>query len=408
MAKNKIIIIGGGASGLVAAIVAARNGAKVTILERKERIGKKILATGNGRCNLTNLKCVSDAFHGGSEEFINNILKQFNTEDTLAFFSELGIYPIELENGKIYPNSLQAGSIVDVLRMEIDRLKIKLECNEEVMEIEQKNNFVVHTKNDNKYYGNRIIISTGGKSSPDLGSNGSGFTLAKSLGHKIVKPIPSLVQMKSNAGFLKQLKGVKVNGLAKIIEDNKILREEYGEILFTDYGISGPPILQLSRIASTLIHDNINVTVDIDFFRDMTNEQLDKMLMDRLTSMSNRTIQDNFIGLINKRLINVIIKVSGIQLNKKSGDITREERARLVNSLKKFTLNITGTNQWNQSQVTAGGISTSEIDNHTLESKLVENIFLAGEIIDVDGDCGGYNLQWAWSTGFIAGMNASK
>lgn len=407
MAKNKIIVIGGGASGLVAAIIASRNGAKVTILERKDRIGKKILATGNGRCNLTNLKCSSDAFHGGSEQFITEVLKQFDIDDTLAFFSELGIYPIELENGKVYPNSLQAGSVLDVLRMEIERLKIRIECNEEVTKIEQKNNFVVHTKN-NKYYGNRIIMAAGGKSSPDLGSNGSGYTIAKSLGHKIVEPIPSLVQLKSNADFLKQLKGVKVNGLAKIMEDNKILREEYGEILFTDYGISGPPILQLSRIASALTHKNKKVTVEIDFFKEFSIEELDKMLTDRLTSMPNRTIQDNFIGLINKRLINVIIKVSGIQLNKKSADITRDERARLVDSLKKFTLLITGTNQWNQSQVTAGGISISEIDNRTLESKLVENIFLSGEIIDVDGDCGGYNLQWAWSTGFIAGMNASK
>ena len=408
MAKNKIIIIGGGASGLIAAIIAARNGAKVTILERKDRVGKKILATGNGRCNLTNLKCSSKDFHGSTKLFIKEILDQFNVKDTLDFFEKLGIYPLELENGKIYPNSLQASSILDVLRMEIERLRINIECNEEVIEIEQKKNFIVHTK-INKYYSNKIIIATGGKASPDLGSNGSGYTLAKSLGHNIINPMPSLVQLKSNADFLKQLKGVKLNGLAKIMNNNnEILREEYGEILFTDYGISGPPILQLSRIASNLINKNQKVLLNIDFFRELSNKQMDKMLLDRLTSMPNKTIQDNFIGLINKRLINVIIKLSNIQLNKKSADITKDERARLVTNLKQFNLSITGTNQWNQAQVTAGGISTNEIDPITLESKLIKDIFLAGEIIDVDGDCGGFNLQWAWSTGFITGMNASS
>lgn len=408
MAKNKIVIIGGGASGLVAAIVAARNGAKVTILERKDRIGKKILATGNGRCNLTNMHCSSKYFHGGDKDFITNILEQFDVNETLEFFSELGIYPITVDSGKVYPNSLQASSVLDVLRLEVDRLKINIECNAEVTKIERSNNFVVYTK-DKKYYGNKIIIAAGGKSSPDLGSNGSGFTLAKSLGHTIKKTIPSLVQLKSGADFLKQIKGVKINALAKILdENNEIMRKEYGEILFTDYGISGPPILQISRIASDYLNDNKRVSVDIDFFHDLSDKELDQILLKRLTSMPNKTIQENFIGLINKRLINIIVKEAGIALNKKSADIKKEERNKLVSILKKFSLIITGTNQWNQSQVTAGGIITSEIDEVTLESKKVKDVYLAGEVIDVDGDCGGYNLQWAWSTGVVAGMNASK
>ncbi|WP_273326508.1 NAD(P)/FAD-dependent oxidoreductase [Vallitalea guaymasensis] len=408
MAKNKIVIIGGGASGLVAAIVAARNGAKVTILERKDRIGKKILATGNGRCNLTNMHCSSKYFHGGDKDFITNILEQFDVNETLEFFSALGIYPITVDSGKVYPNSLQASSVLDVLRLEVDRLKINIECNAEVTKIERNNNFVVYTK-DKKYYGNKIIIAAGGKSSPDLGSNGSGFTLAKSLGHTIKKPIPSLVQLKSGADFLKQIKGVKINALAKIIdENNEIMRKEYGEILFTDYGISGPPILQISRIASDYLNDNKRVSVDIDFFHDLSDKELDQILLKRLTSMPNKTIQENFIGLINKRLINIIIKEAGIAPIKKSADIKKEERNKLVSILKKFSLIITGTNQWNQSQVTAGGILTSEIDEVTLESKKVKDVYLAGEVIDVDGDCGGYNLQWAWSSGVVAGMNASK
>ncbi|MCT4544068.1 MAG: NAD(P)/FAD-dependent oxidoreductase [Vallitalea sp.] len=407
MAKNKIIIIGGGASGLVAGIVAARNGAKVTILERKDRIGKKILATGNGRCNLTNMNCLPDNFHGGNNEFIKSILDQFNVNKTLKFFTELGIYPVNL-NGKVYPNSLQANSVLDVIRFELERLKVIIDCNTEVVSIEKNKNFIVYTKDNKKYYGNKIILATGGKSSPDLGSNGSGFNIAKSLGHTIKNPIPSLVQLKSNAAFLKQLKGVKINGLAKIVdENNNLMREEYGEILFTDYGISGPPILQISRIASEYIYKNKTVFVDIDFFNQLSYEELDQLLVNRFTSMPYKIIQDNFIGLINKRLINIIIKETGISLNKKSSDIKKEERHKLVNILKQFRLKITGTNQWNQSQVTAGGVITNEI-NYDLESKQMKNIYLTGEIIDVDGDCGGYNLQWSWSTGAIAGLKASK
>ncbi|MCT4597897.1 MAG: NAD(P)/FAD-dependent oxidoreductase [Vallitalea sp.] len=406
MAKSKVIIIGGGASALVAAIIAARNGAKVTILERKDRVGKKILATGNGRCNMTNIKCTSSNFHGGNETFINKILAQFDVNNTLEFFKELGSYPLVEDNGKVYPNSLQASSILDNLRYEIERLKITVECNAEVIKIEQSNNFIVYTKDNKKYYGNKVILATGGKSTPDLGSNGSGYLLAKSLGHTLIKPIPSLVQLKSDAKFLKQIKGVKINGDAAVVdEEHNILRKEYGEILFTDYGISGPPILQLSRIASSRVSNNKNVIVDIDFMPKVCFEQLDTILLDRLTAMPYKTISDNFIGFVNKRLIPIIIKEAGIEINKKSSDISKKERNKLVSILKKFSINIIGTNQWNQSQVTAGGIDVNEVDSNTLESKITKGIYFAGEILDVDGDCGGFNLQWAWSTGAIVGRS---
>jgi predicted Rossmann fold flavoprotein len=406
MAKSKVIIIGGGAASLIAAIVAARNGAKVTILERKDRVGKKILATGNGRCNMTNIKCTSNNFHGGNEIFINKILSQFDVDSTLEFFKDLGSYPLIEDNGKVYPNSLQASSVLDNLRYEIERLKITVECNAEVIKIEQSNNFIVYTKDNKKYYGNKIILATGGKSAPDLGSNGSGYLLAKSLGHTIIKPIPSLVQLKSDAKFLKQIKGVKINGDATVVDkEHNILRKEYGEILFTDYGISGPPILQLSRIASSRVSNNMNVIVDIDFMPKVCYEQLDTILLDRLTAMPYKTISDNFIGFINKRLIPIIIKEAGIEINKKSSDISKKERNKLVSILKKFSINIIDTNQWNQSQVTAGGIDVNEVDSNTLESKITKGIYFAGEILDVDGDCGGFNLQWAWSTGAIVGRS---
>lgn len=406
MAKSKVIIIGGGASSLVAGIVAARNGAKVTILERKDRVGKKILATGNGRCNLTNIKCSTNDFHGGNDTFINEILSQFDVNNTLDFFRNLGIYPLIENNTKVYPNSLQANSVLDVLRYELERLKVTIECNAEVIKIEQSKNFIVYTNDNKKYYGNKVILATGGKSAPDLGSNGSGYLLAKSLGHTLIQPIPSLVQLRSDAKFLKQIKGVKVNGDVAVVDsEHNILRKEYGEILFTDYGISGPPILQLSRIASSRVSNNKSVIIDIDFMPEVSYEQLDILILDRLTAMPYKSLSDNFIGFINKRLIPIIIKEADIEFNKKSSDISKKERSKLVSKLKRFSMNITGTNQWNQSQVTAGGIDVNEVDSNTLESKITKGIYFAGEILDVDGDCGGFNLQWAWSSGFLVGKS---
>lgn len=409
MAKSKILIIGGGASGLTAGIIAARRGAKVTIIERKDRVGKKILATGNGRCNMTNINSSKEAYHGGKPEFIDTILQAFTVEDTLAFFQELGIYPHITKSGKVYPRSLQAGAVLDVLRYEVERLKIRVVCNEEVTAIEHNKQFTLHTNSGNKYYGNRIIMATGGRSTPDLGSNGSGYPLAKSMKHHIIKPIPSLVQLRADAPFLKQLKGVKIEGSVSILDDKDcILREEQGEVLFTDYGISGPPVLQISRIASQRLENNMPCYACVDLVSDMTYDELDAQLIKRFTQMPYKTISDNYIGILNKRLIPVLLKSLGIASNKKSADVSKQERQKMVKWLKTCKLHIIGTHQWNQSQVTAGGVSTDEINMDTLESTKLPGVYYIGELLDVDGDCGGYNLQWAWSSAYVAAMAASE
>lgn len=408
MAKSKIIIIGGGASGLVAGIIAAREGAKVTILERKNRVGKKILATGNGRCNMTNINCNVNNFHGENPEFVSNTLNRFTVDDTLKFFEELGIMPLVKECGKVYPFSEQATAVLDVLRYEADRLKINTQCEVDVVKIESDKNFKVYDDNNNKYYGNKIIIATGGRSCPDLGSNGSGYKIAEQLGHSIITPFPSLVQLKSDASYLKQIKGVKVQALVKIFREDKKLREDEGEVLFADYGLSGPPILQLSRNAARILAKGETAIVEIDFLYKYTKKQLDDILLNRLTYMPYKDLQENFIGLLNKRLIPIIIKEANVDPSKKSSDVTKIERSQLVETLKGLRMNINGTHQWNQSQVTAGGVNCGEVDPITLESKIVKNIYFTGEVLDVDGDCGGYNLQWAWSSGFVAGIESSK
>lgn len=407
MPRSKIIIIGGGASGIVAGIISAREGAKVTILERMPKIGKKILATGNGRCNLSNKYAAANNFHSESNNIYNSIINQFNIKDTLDLFEELGIKVVEKEDGKLYPRSEQSNSVVSALLYELKRLKVDIICDTDVSDIEIKNNFKVTSK-DKAYYCNKLIIATGGKSCPDLGSNGSGYNIAKKIGHSIIEPFPSLIQLKTDFPYLKQIQGTKIWTIIKIIdENNNVLKEEEGELLFTDYGISGPPVLQLSRYASKKLLLNENTYIIIDFVPEYKHiEDIDSELLRRIENSPNKTTQDFLIGFLNNRLIIPILKIAQIDINKKVANLTKDERLSLAATLKNLKMKVTGTHQWNQSQVTAGGVNMKEINQDTLESKLINNIYFCGEILDIDGDCGGYNLQWAWSSGAVAGMNA--
>jgi len=409
MGKSKIIVIGGGASGMVAAIFAARLGAKVTILERKDKIGRKILATGNGRCNLTNKNVAIQHYYSVREDqnFLSKILSEFDVEKTLGFFSELGIDVVEKEEGRLYPRSDQASSVVSVLLLELERLKVDIRCDEQVNAIEIGDNIKVLTDNS-KYYCNKLIVATGGKSCPDLGSNGSGFELAKSFGHTIKQTFPSLVQLQTDYPYLKQLKGTKVIGTVQLLNDqNELIKEERGEILFTDYGISGPPVLQISRDASYYYENHLDTYVLIDLIPEQSIEQLDVLLTNRFSIMPTKSAENTLIGFINNRLIMPILKSSEISASKKAGDITKEERKRIVQCLKNVSMKVTGTQDWNNSQVTAGGVKLSEVNINNLVSKKAKSIYLCGEILDVDGICGGYNLQWAWSSGAVAGKNAA-
>lgn len=408
MGKNKIIIIGGGASGIIAGIIAARQGSKVTILDRCDRIGKKILATGNGRCNLTNKNICDDNyfFDKAHTGFVRDILEQFNVDATLKFFKELGIEVVEKDEGKLYPRSDQASSILAVLMVELQHLKVEVVCDQEVIGIELGQNIRVLTQNE-KYYCNKLILAAGGQSTPDLGSNGSGFRLAGNIGHTINPVFPSLVQLKTDYAFLKHLKGTKIQGTVTLLDHQKNgLQMNSGEILYTDYGISGPPVLQISRIASSRYHQGLDTYVLIDLMPEYSNEALELLLLERFTVMPYKTAESILIGLLNSRLILPLLKSSEVLLNKKATDITKEERKRIVYFIKSTLMKVTGVNVWSQSQVTAGGISLGEVKS-TLESKLIKNIYFCGEILDVDGICGGYNLQWAWSSGVVAGRNAS-
>ncbi|SCY51672.1 BaiN/RdsA family NAD(P)/FAD-dependent oxidoreductase [Alkaliphilus peptidifermentans] len=406
---RRILIIGGGAAGLMAAVAAAKNGVEVIILEGLNRVGKKILATGNGRCNLTNIHMDIRRFHGKNPKFAFGALGQFDVEQTMNFFDFLGIKCKTEEGGKVYPYSDQATSVLDVLRYELQQLGVKEECEKEVVEIKIKNqSFEITIKDGSKIKGDKVIVATGGMASPQLGSNGGGYKLLKDLGHRLIEPIPALVQLKLQATFLKQLKGVKFIGEASLMEGDKLIRVEGGEILFTEYGISGPPILQLSRgVSEELIKKNIPYII-LDLFPQLLTKDLEELLQLRLAYQPQKSLQFNFVGLINKRLIPVILKEAGIDnIQKISSQVNIKEIEAIAYLLKNWKLKAIGTQDWKHAQVTAGGIDVEQVDSKTLESKLVKGLYVVGELLDIDGDCGGFNLQWAWSSGYIAGEDAA-
>lgn len=430
--KKEIIIIGGGAAGMVAAISAARNGAKVTILEHKEKLGKKILATGNGKCNYTNLHQTIDCYRSENIPFVEEVFSHFDEKDTIAFFKELGIYP-KSRNGYMYPNSEQASSIVDVLIMELKHLHVEVRCNEEVKKIKpieegyqidtivtvtepkmgkEKNNknmpknkrekFVAVDTYHSSYQAKKVIIATGGMASSKLGSDGSGYYFLKELGHKIVPVVPALVQLKAEGDFFEMVAGVRLDvGLQILIDGTQVALEE-GELQLTNYGISGIPVFQISRYAGKALLEKKDVQVIIDFLPKIPYAELKEMLEKRIMQCTYKTTEDALIGLLNQKLIQMLLNQLEKQC-KNQKDITR-----LAKLIKEFPVKIIDTNSFENAQVCAGGVDTTEIAGYKLESKLHKGLYVIGELLDVDGICGGYNLQWAWATGYLAGVASSS
>ncbi len=403
----KVLVVGGGAAGMMAAISAKINGAEVVVLERNNRVGKKILATGNGRCNYTNINLSIDNYHGKNPKFAYSCLSKFGVAETLDFFERLGITPAIEEKGKVFPLSFQSSSVLDVLRFELEDLGVELLTDVFVIGINKGEKFELILEDGRKVYGDKVILATGGCAAPNTGSDGNGYTLAKSMGHSIVEVFPGLVQLKLEGDIFKQVDGVKFVGTAGLYVGNELIKEDRGDILFTNYGISGPPILQLSRTALEYLNNNKAIELKISIIDSKTEKELFDYLIYRFGFMAKKTIEKGLIGLINKRLILPILKEVNIDKNKQIAYLSNEEVRRLANILTDWRFNISGSKSFKDAQVTAGGINTDEIDSSTMESKLIEGLYFAGEIVDIDGDCGGFNLQWAWSSGYIAGENAS-
>ncbi len=410
MDANRVVIVGGGASGLVAAIAAARKGAEVCIIEKLDRVGKKILATGNGRCNMTNFNEQIHDCYKSDQAFIRKVFRSFNVDQTVDFFDRLGILHKVESEGRVYPFSGQASSVLDVLKMKIKELNIETIYTNPVVKIENKANiFRIYLKDKSVVASEAVVMACGGKAGPQFGCHGDGFILSESLGHSVISPEPALVQMICNEWYNKRLKGVRVKGNAKLQCDESVISESKGEIQFTEDGLSGICIFDLSRDVHSCIKKGKKCSVVVDIFPEYTYDELQLIFQKRLSYSTFKTNEEFLTGLVNKRLIPVILKLSAVQKSDENcSALTSKQINRMIHTFKEWKIPVAGTRSWEYAQVTAGGIDTKEIDPQTMGSIIIPGLFFAGEIINVDGICGGYNLQWAWSTGHIAGENAAK
>lgn len=322
--RKRILIVGGGAAGMIAAIAAKRHGGDVVLLERNDRVGKKLLATGNGRCNYTNLNIDITNYHGKNPKFAMSVLKQFDRDMTIDFFEKLGITPATEDNGKIYPLSFQSSSVLDVLRYELENLGVNLITEAYVIDAIKKKGFIVKLKDGRTFEGEKLILATGGMAMPVSGSDGNGYSLAKSFGHSIVDIFPGLVQLKLEGNIFKQIDGVKFLGVSRLYSNNKLLLEDKGDILFTNYGISGPPILQLSRTALEYLNKKKDIELRVSIIHTKTKEELLDYLITRFGYMSKKNIEEALIGLINKRLILPILKETNVDKNKTVSDLSKK------------------------------------------------------------------------------------
>jgi len=407
--KLNIVIVGGGASGVATAIFAKRKNPnnEVIILEKNDKICKKVLISGNGRCNLLNKNLDINKYHteyfNNTKEIIENVFKKFDNKKILNFFENLGILFKEEKDGKFYTITDSANSIVNVLLYELEKLNIKVFLNTAVKDIKKDNNiFIIKTNND-IFSTDKVVISTGGCAYPQIGTTGDGYIFAERFNHKIIKPFPSVVPLIIDCKYLKKISGIKFSGNAKIIFNNQIIKENRGDILFTDYGISGSAIISISRYATELLNKNIKnkLFVGIDFVPNLDDEKLQKHIINVKNINREKDIKFLLLGLINPKLIDYIF-LDRVDLNKKLTDLNIGDIKLIVDVLKNTKYKIIGSKDFHFAQVTAGGINLKEINNN-LESKKVNGLFFTGEVLDVDGDCGGFNLVWAFASGAVVG-----
>lgn len=399
-----VIIIGAGASGLMAAAAAASKGARVALLEHKDDIGKKILATGNGRCNFTNTDMSVNKFHG-SKALIKNGLSQFNYSDTICFFKELGI-PAYDNAGYIYPNSRQAASVVAAFRMELMRLHVDVKTGINITDIkpaDDRTGYCIQT-DKGSFKSKRLIIACGLTASPKLGSDGSLFRQIEALGHHIQKPLPALCGFSCDGLNFKKITGVRCDATVASVIDGQMTEQNTGELQLADYGISGIPVFQISSLMSRALDKGQMVEVIIDFLPAFSDDELNGYIKDRIiTTTDNRSLNEMLNGLLNNKLLLELIHKSGVSPDKKGRLLTDDDCKSLTRSIKHTAVSVKKPRGVEFAQVCAGGIYTKEIDVRTLESKIHPGLYFCGELLDVDGICGGYNLQWAWTSGYIAG-----
>jgi len=404
--KKRIAIIGGGASGMMAAITASSKGAEVTIYEAKERLGKKILATGNGKCNFTNLLQEDSCYRGTDADFSKPVRNAFSLEHTLAFFKSIGIEP-KIKNGYVYPNSEQAASVADALVMELRAKKVKV-VTEQVYSVKETDcSFLVKSESGITEF-DKVILCCGSPAGMKNPKEFTGYQLSERFGHHITPLIPALVQMRCKEKWFKTVSGVRTEGVITVFENDKQIAKERGELLLTDYGLSGIPVFQVSRFAGEALLRGNKVTCKLDLLPKYTLEEVKELLLTRYTTLKHRTAEELLIGLQNHKLNYILLKECNVDPVTDSKKAYKPDNLiRLADLYKELTCHVIELNPFANAQVCAGGVDTSEINSETMESKLVKGLYFAGELVDVDGTCGGYNLQWAWSSGYVAGIHAA-
>ncbi len=396
----KVLIIGAGASGMMAALTAAEDpGNQVTLLERQSRVGRKLLATGNGRCNLTNIHADPSHYHGLDPMFVRHALSRFSVEDTLAFFRQLGLLTTTEPSGKVYPFSDQANSVVDTLRFALEQRRVDLRCGCEVLSIGKKaRGYQVKTAEE-AFYCDKLILACGGSAGSKLGGTDWGYRLLTSMGHTVTTLQPSLVQIKTDVSVTRSLKGVRANAGITLKQNGRSAAQNSGEVQFTDFGISGPAIFELSREVAAR-GDQLLL---LDLMQPWTEEEIMEMLLLRQAQFPALYGEELLTGALQNRLGKVVLKCSGEAIPAACGDYPENSLKKIAHTIKYFPMTVSGVMGLEQAQVTAGGILTSEFRPDTLESRICPGLFATGELLDIDGDCGGYNLQWAWSSGRLAG-----
>ena len=397
-------IIGGGASGMAAALAAAENPhATVILLERQARLGRKLQATGNGRCNLTNLHALEGGYHGEDPGFSREALESFGPEKTLEWFRSLGLFTVAEPSGRVYPYSDQANSVLDVLRFALEKPNIRVITGFEAAKAKRSGQGFAVENGEETIFCDKLIIACGGLAGTKLGGSMSGYKLLAKFGHRTTRLRPTLVQIKSSWGGVAGLKGVRANCRAQILKDGNLHSQSVGELQFTEYGLSGPVIFEISR---DVCQEKGNWESVLDFLPDISRE----MLLEELERRRNTglPVEELLTGILHNRLGRVLTKAAGIRGNGFVADLSDSELEAVCRAVKAFSVPLTEPLGMDSAQVTAGGILTREFDPKTMESKLVPGLYACGEVLDIDGDCGGYNLQWAWSSGRAAGLAAGK
>lgn len=401
-----VAVIGAGPAGMSAAIAAARKGAKVVVFERNDIAGKKLLLTGNGRCNFTNVDIHANYYSFEEGSVADEVLNSLSSRDMCEYFADLGVLSMERKGG-LYPVTGQAGTIQTAFLQAMAQLGIEVVYNACIGEIvRESEQFVIHTANVKKNF-DAVILACGGKAAPKTGSDGFGYRLARGFGHTVTRTYPVLVQMQSDAPGLKQIAGVRCYANVTALVNGKKVASDYGELQLTDYGLSGIPVFHLSRFLSKETEEGMACEIAVDFLSQISGEALEAFVTKRISDLKGYTLKDFITGLVHNKLADYILKMLKMDAGYTVVPEDKEMIMKLLTAMKDWHFNVTGHKGFENAQVTKGGVLLDEIDGN-MESKLVKGLFFAGEMVDVDADCGGYNLHWAFASGIKAGETAAK